>query len=331
MPHLSWGRRQGIPTERGGLRRAAADFSDCAFASGEPDPDWQAVVHQGGPVRALDRHMPAFGEALSADDIAAVVSHLRGNFCADDVWPRGDLNFPRALFTEKAYPENEAVWTTAFEGGDDSRGVSNELLYERRFGRRNQLEIKAPISFQRDSSGSWRRGLGDITLGAKRTLYASTEAGRIMSVGGEVILPTGDETVGLGRGYGVFEGFVSAGQAVGAASFVQMQAGFEAPTDQVRGANEGFWRTAVGTTFAEDRGFGRAWTPMVELLVAKADREAAAVDVVPQVQVTLSKLQHVMVSTGVRVPLTDRSTRQVQWVSYLLWDWFDGSLFDFWR
>ena len=40
------------------------DFSDCAFASREPDADWFAVVHEGGPVRAFDRMMPAFGDAL---------------------------------------------------------------------------------------------------------------------------------------------------------------------------------------------------------------------------------------------------------------------------
>src|SRR4029453_12673147 len=27
------------------------DFTDCRFATGEPDPDWFAVVHEGGPVR----------------------------------------------------------------------------------------------------------------------------------------------------------------------------------------------------------------------------------------------------------------------------------------
>ncbi len=105
------------------------DFSDCAFATAEPDPDWQAVVHQGGPVRALDRHMPAFGDALSADEIALVVSHLR-TFCAEPRWPRGDLNLPRAFFTEKAFPENETVWT-------------HVLLATRRDGRRERLRLRA--------------------------------------------------------------------------------------------------------------------------------------------------------------------------------------------
>jgi hypothetical protein len=34
-------------------------------------------------------------------------------FCASDAWPRGELNLPRALVTEKAFPEDEAVLTTS--------------------------------------------------------------------------------------------------------------------------------------------------------------------------------------------------------------------------
>ena len=43
------------------------DFSDCSFSSREPDADWVAIAHQGGPVRAFDETMPAFGEALSEE------------------------------------------------------------------------------------------------------------------------------------------------------------------------------------------------------------------------------------------------------------------------
>ena len=54
-------------------------------------------------------------------------------------------------------------------------------------------------------------------------------------------------------------------------------------------------------------------------------------DVVPQLQVTLSKLQHVMVSAGVRIPVTQRAERRPQALLYLLWDWFDGGFFERWR
>jgi len=48
-------------------------------------------------------------------------------------------------------------------------------------------------------------------------------------------------------------------------------------------------------------------------------------------QVTLSKLQHVAVAAGVRIPLNVRDQRHPQVVTYFLWDWFDGSLFYFWK
>ena len=88
------------------------DFTDCSTNTVEPMADWMAVVHRGGTVRGLDRHMPAFGDALSADQIERIVAYLR-SFCRDSAWPPGELNLPRAFFTEKAFPENEAVWTTA--------------------------------------------------------------------------------------------------------------------------------------------------------------------------------------------------------------------------
>ena len=48
-------------------------------------------------------------------------------------------------------------------------------------------------------------------------------------------------------------------------------------------------------------------------------------------QVTLSKIQHVSVAGGVRIPLTQRDDRGVAVVSYLLWDWFDGPFTSFWK
>ena len=40
------------------------------------------------------------------------------SLCTDDNWPRGELNLPRALLTEKAYPEDEWV----VEAGADLEG-----------------------------------------------------------------------------------------------------------------------------------------------------------------------------------------------------------------
>jgi mono/diheme cytochrome c family protein len=306
------------------------DFNDCPTNTIEPLADWVAVVARGGPVRGLDRHMPAFGDALSADQIEQAVRYL-WSFCADPAWPRGDLNFPRALFTEKAFPENETVLTTGISARG-TRAVTNELVYEHRIGARGQYEVMIPVDFQHaGGQGGWNRGLGDIELALRRTFHASAERGSIFAAGAGVTLPTGKEALGLGNGFTIVEPFAMFGQMLGTNGYLQLHAGIEVPTDHSRGQNEAFLRTALGYTLAQDGGFGRAWSPMAEVIVARPEDGAAEWDVVPQMQVSISKLQHVLVSGGVRVPLTQRDERHWQVVTYFLWDWFDGGLFQFWK
>jgi hypothetical protein len=53
-------------------------------------------------------------------------------------------------------------------------------------------------------------------------------------------------------------------------------------------------------------------------------------DVLPQMQVTISKRQHIRANLGVRIPVNNTAGRQVQVMFYLLWDWFDGRLNEGW-
>src|ERR1043166_4006751 len=53
------------------------DFSDCASTTPELDVDWKATIAQGGHGRGFSRIMPSFAEELTADQIDAVVEHLR--------------------------------------------------------------------------------------------------------------------------------------------------------------------------------------------------------------------------------------------------------------
>jgi mono/diheme cytochrome c family protein len=306
------------------------DFTDCATNTVEPLGDWMAVAHRGGPVRALDRHMPAFGDALSDDQIERAVKYL-WSFCDDPAWPRGDLNLPRAFFTEKAFPENETVWATGV-ASSGAKHVMNELVYEHRIGARGQYEVKLPFGVQQaEPGGAWSRGIGDVELAVRRTFYHSYDRGSIFAAGGAIVLPTGKEDLGLGNGFTIFEPFAMWGQMLGTSGFLQVHGGFEIPSDHTRGENEGFFRTALGYTLAQDRGFGRAWSPMAEVLVARSAGGSTEWDVVPQVQVSLSKLQHILLDVGVRVPLNEREERKPQFLVYLLWDWFDGGLFQFWK
>ena len=321
---------RGLPQSTVGFDVPLPDFSDCLFATVEADEGWEAVVHEGGPVRALDRHMPAFGQLLSREEIRMAVGHVR-TFCKDRrSWPQGDLNFPRALITEKAFPENETLVTTSI-GAGPAHGVSNELLYERRFGARNMFEVNIPFDAQQTSTGQWVRGLGDVAIAVKRAIYHDAERGTIFSLGEEVALPTGKQTEGLGTGSTIFETFAAFGQRLPRESFVQVHTGIALPTgDDVE--KEAFWRGAIGRTFVQG-GFHRSWSPMLEVVAARAVEGGARTewDVVPQMEVSLSKRRHVLVSGGVQIPISERGDRHPRVLTYFLWDWYEGGLFDGWR
>ena len=316
---------RGAPQLTVGFDVPLPDFTDCSFNSREPAADWFAISHDGGPARAFDRRMPAFGQALTAAQIEMAVAHIK-RFCDDPSWPAGELNLPRALVTEKAFPEDEAVLSTTIASGT----FVNEFLYERRIGARTQYEVKVPVAVQEGDAG-WRRGLGDVAVALKHAFHHSLERGRIFAAAAEIILPTGKENEGLGGGVTVFEPFAAFGQMLPADGFIQAQTGFEIPFAEDH-ANEFFWRGLVGKSFVQGQ-FGRTWSPMVEVLGAKelADGEPVLWDVVPQMQVTLSKRQHIMINVGVRVPVNERESRRTQVLTYFLWDWFDGGLFDGWR
>jgi mono/diheme cytochrome c family protein len=316
----------GAPRSQVGFEAPLPDFTDCSFASREPDADWVAVAHEGGPVRAFDHTMPAFGGARSMAELQKAVEYIR-SFCGDATWPRGELNMPRAMFTEKAYLEDEAVYTVG-STTESPFSVGHEIVYETRFGAKSQWELVVPYGmYEVPGTSSWAGGFGDIALGVKHAVWHSAESGSILSLAGEVILPLGDEDDGIGNGYTVLEPFVSFGQLLPADAFFQVQVGGEFPV--VDAEREAFWRGALGKTFTSGP-FGRAWTPMVEMLGATALEEGAEVhwDVVPQLQVTLNTRQHIMLNLAARLPLED--TREPEVLVYVLWDWFDGGFFEGW-
>jgi hypothetical protein len=53
--------------------------------------------------------------------------------------------------------------------------------------------------------------------------------------------------------------------------------------------------------------------------------------IVPQMQVTLSKRQHIRADAGVSAPVTNTSDRKPQVIFYVLWDWAEGAFWNGWR
>ena len=321
---------RGMPQSTTALPLPVPDFSDCNFATREPDGDWLAIIHQGGPTRGFDPLMPAFGEALTEEDQELALAHVR-TFCGDrKAWPGGNLNLPRTLFTEKAFVEDEVVVTASIAAEGDPN-IASKIVYEKRFFSKGQFELVVPLGFKQPEGQDWTTGLGDVVLGWKQVLFHSLTSGSILAASGEIILPIGDEGGGFGQGVTAFEPFVSFGQVLRGDSFIQAQVGGVLPSDTEKAARRAFWRVAAGKSFAENR-WGRTWTPMIELLGFEQyeDGQDAHYDLVPQFQVTLNTRQHIMANIGVRIPLDKPGTRSTQIAFYLLWDWFDGGLRDGW-
>jgi len=306
------------------------DFTNCGQTTPEYNRDYKSVIRDGGPERAFSQIMPSFRDALTSEQMDMVIQTLRG-FCKEKGWPRGEMNFPRALNTEKAFPEDETVITTGINVRG-APGVTNELGFEKRYGKGNQLEVAIPFSFDH-SVRAWLGGIGDIAIGWKRVLVANLSSGTVLSVQGEVILPTGNRDKGFGSGTTTFGTFASFGQMLPGNSFLQVQGGADLPVNIDKAPQSVFLRTALGKSFSDNHGLGRLWSPMVEG-VASRDLVNGTVtdwDVVPQFQVTVSRRQHIRANLGVSVPVTNSSGRPVQLKFYFLWDRADGGLFEGWK
>ena len=326
--HGSDGRGQSPELQGFERPRTFPDFTDCYAATPEPDVQWRAVITNGGPARGFSQIMPSFRDLLTPEQIDKVIGYLR-SMCDENSWPLGNLNLPRPLVTEKAFPEDEVVLTSTVNV-QGAPGVGSSAIWEKRFGSGGQVEAVVPYNFVHYTG--WQSGVGDMILGYKQKVFFSRKSQSIISVGGEITAPTGDATKGTGSGSTIFEVFGAYGQLFPRATFLQFQTGTELPAHPDKVPRAYYARTAFGKTFARDHGLGRTWTPMMELI---ADRDFATGantnwSVVPQIQIPISKRLHVLGSIGVSLPVNNTAERQKQLMFYLLWDFADGTLKEGW-
>ena len=274
--HLSWPRRQGRAAAGGRVRAAAAQrprfprlhrLRRRTRSSRSPTGwRWSSAADQSA--RSIGTCRPSAMRCRPTRSSGP--SGTSGPSAGDRSWPRGDLNLPRAFFTEKAFPENETVWTTGVhhfgrQGARERAGL--------RTSHRRPRSVRSEAADSRGSrpirSGAWSRGIGDVEIALRRTFYASLDRGSIFAAGGAVVLPTGKEELrARQRVHGLRAicdvGAVHRHERVPAAPLRHR--------DPVRqDADEGgLLRTALGYTLSQDQGFGRAWSPMME-----ADRRQA--------------------------------------------------------
>lgn len=293
------------------VKNAPMDFTNCALATAEPDADWELVTTQGGSVAGLSSEMPGFGDAFSPAHIRGLVQYARG-FCKESGWPLGNLNLPLALFTEKAFPENEfLIRPVVSHTAGQPVSLRFRAVYERRLGRRTHAEIGVPIA---SASGANRStGLGDVAVAVKHVLHTD-HVSRILSAGMEVVLPTGSERRGLGSGTTVFEPYLAAGAIVGEL-VLQSQFKMEFPAREPWADREIVYNIYLG------RSFSRA--PGASTLGLELNGVEQQLALSPQVRKPLTRTGALAVAAGVRIPVNHRSSQSTQVAGYLLWEYLD--------
>lgn len=318
----------GAPQQQTEFRRPSTfpDFTSCSGTTPETNENWKAVIMHGGPGMGYSHIMPAFDKQLNSDQMDDLIAYLRTK-CPNPHWPRGELNLPRALVTEKAFPEKEFVVSTA-ANATGAPGWTTDFIHEESFGTKGQLEIDMPWVRQQ-IDGRWASHTGDMTIGWKQVIFSNLRRGSILALQGGIIPPTGSRKLG-GNGTTVFEPFLAFDQLFPTNTWIQFQMGADLPRHPNVTPQSLYFNTAFGQTWMQDHGLGRQWSPMIELLGSRDLKDGAATDwdVVPEMQVTISQRQHIRVDAGVRRPFTDTAGRSTQVVFYVLWDWQDGV---FWR
>jgi mono/diheme cytochrome c family protein len=333
---------EGTPQAAAGFAKPASfpHFNKCDETTPEFTRDYKASIRDGGRARGFSSIMPSFSGVLTSSQMDEVIVYLR-SLCKERAWPLGELNVPRALVTEKAFPESETVLTTTVNV-KGAPAVSNELDYERVLGKHDQLELALPFGWVHKDAGGMTGGLGDIAIGDKHVLFSRLDAnpdgplydstGSILSVQAEVVLATGDQRRGLGAGEPSLGFFAAYDRLLPGQVFIQLQPGIDIPRHTEYGPRSAYLRMAFGKSFAGDGDLGRLWTPMLEI-VGDRDLTPGATtdwDVIPEFQVTLNRRQHIRAAAGYRVPINDTAGRPEQVIAYFIWDWFDGGLFEGW-
>ena len=314
-------------------------FNKCDESEDEYTRDWTEIIRDGGPARGFSQIMPAFGSVLTPEQINELVRYLR-SLCTDHSWPPGELNVPRALITDKAFPENEVILTSGINARG-APGISNELELEKTLGSTNELDIIMPFSWVQQPSGNLSGGVGDLITGVSHVLLSHLDSnpgplyeatGSILAVQGQITWATGNVGKGLGAGETQLGAFAAYDQVFPAQSFLQVQVGGEQPLHTYNLASSLYLNAAFGKSFEQGTGFGRQWSPMVEVTANRSLASGAVTewDLLPEFQVTLNTRQHVRADIGYLVPINDTAARPRQIMFYVNWDFADGGLLEGW-
>jgi len=299
------------------------DFTNCVTSTGETTANWEGLIRSGGPFLGMSDQMPAFGDVLSDEEIRTVIGYVRG-FCTDPRYPVGDLNFPRPLFVEKAFPEDEGVLSFDYQSAADARTASWEAALEKRVAARGQLEVSVPASYVVPKDGSSTAGLGDIGLSYKHVLLAAPDWGSIVSARLQVTLPTGKTSHDIGSGTAVFAPQLLAGQGLGPL-VIQTEVAAEVPVDAALADRQMLYALALQYRLGPYKKSLVAGFELQQTQALDSDVHAGTV-LGPTLYLPLSRRGHVALGAGAQFPVA--GTHPYEWLigSFLLWDFTDGPI-----
>ena len=286
-------------------------------------------ITNGGPARAFSPIMPAFKDLLTQEQIDKVDRrHLR-DFCTSTRGRSGDLNLPRALVTEKAFPENETVVPQSCQRAGRAR-------------RRLHGHLRAP--HRRDGDDRSHRAVCDFArttarLGrGVRRPRARLQAEAVPQPEDRIDLQRRRRNERADREHRRWAPAASrrcskplrhSGNCCQPAAFCRCIPASNCPRipTKCRGPTTCERRSARRSQ--PTRGLGRRWSPMMEV-IADRDLVSGATtnwDIVPQMQIPLSKRMHILGSIGFRIPVNNTGgPAEAVCMFYVLWDWVDGGL-----
>jgi len=313
---------RGSP-EGTGLTVPLPDFTDCSSNSSASTSGWTDIITKGSAFMGLSDQMPSFGEVLSPEEIRTVLKYVR-NFCREEGWPSGDLNFHKTLFTSKAFPENEAVLKQEFiKGKKGMREWTTTLSHEQRLGARGEWELSLPY-IVRETREKTTAGPGDLSLEYKHVLSTHTEKRALTAAALEVVFPSGDRDRGLGDGTFTFEPSFLSGIALRQFVF-QNQIQAVLPLNEDRADRQMRYRVAGSYPTSLLK---RDLVPSLEVEF-RHNLQGESNEVLlltPQLYTGLRFRGHVALRIGAQIPIAGTDPFHYRIGAALVWEYLEGGL-----
>ncbi len=299
-----------------------ANFSDALFNSREPASDWKIVVTEGGPALGFSAAMPAFGAALTEQDIDSVLAYIK-TLGGEHDYPDGDLNLFLPVRTKKAFPEDEWVWKQRYSGLDGDNNWKNTLEYEFRIGQRFQ----GVLELTHEAEGS-QSDFGHLEPGFKYVLVHNKAAGHILTLGGNIGVPLNHDAHWEVLPYLAFGKILNEQWTLQSSGRLKLDV-----EDSDKSSAE-----LAGIVHWLHTEKPRSVFPALELVAevpfergSGPDRkDAVQWSVLPQARIGLNKRGNIALNAGLELPLNDRERYDWRAYVYFIWDFADGGLFEGW-